>query len=95
MRRLYAKTAKDVTKSRNRVNEHRKQENENGLTKQGIGNEVTDRPRVCSLFHFPVPLFPFLVLVTSISANGSTLNYVYLMIYLLTTPDEFSPNISV
>ena len=44
MRRLYAKTAKDVTKSRNRVNEQRKQENENGLTKQGIGNEVTDAP---------------------------------------------------
>ena len=85
-RRLCAKTAEDVTKSRNRVNEHRKQENENGLTKQGIGNEVTDRPRV--------PGF-VLVLVTSISANGSTLNYAYLMIYLLTAPDEVSPNISV
>ena len=77
------------------VNEHGKQENQNGLpvTKQGIGNDVTDRPRVpgfvpCFIFQFPI-------LVTSISANGSTLNYVYLMIYLLTVPDEFSPNISV
>ena len=64
MRRLYAKTAKDVTKSRNRVNEQRKQENENGLTKQGIGNEVTDRPRVpgfvpCFIFSFPDFRFPF------------------------------------
>ena len=62
MRRLYAKTAKDVTKSRNRVNEHRKQENENGLTKQGIGNEVTDRPRVPGFvpcFIFPFPYFRF------------------------------------
>lgn len=64
MRRLYAKTAKDVTKSRNRVNEHRQQENENGLTKQGIGNEVTDRPRVpgfvpCFIFPFPDFRFPF------------------------------------
>ena len=64
MRRLYAKTAKDVTKSRNRVNEQRKQENENGLTKQGIGNEVTDRPRVpgfvpCFILPFPDFRFSF------------------------------------
>ena len=64
MRRLYAKTAKDATKSRNRVNEQRKQENENGLTKQGIGNEVTDRPRVpgfvpCFILPFPDFRFSF------------------------------------
>lgn len=49
---------------------------------------------VSFIFPFPDTLgtpFPVPVLVTSIRANGSTLNYLYLVIYLLNAPDEFSP----
>ena len=69
MRRLYAYAAKDVTKTgnRERLTSTGNRKMKNGLTKQGIGNEVTDRPRVpgfVASFIFPLPdtlgtRFPF------------------------------------
>ena len=101
MRRPYAFTAKDASKTgnRKRLTSTGNRKMKNGLTKHGIGNEVSDRPRVPGfvpsfIFPFPDTLgtpFPVPVLVTSIPANGSTLNYLYLVIYLLSAPDEFSP----
>ena len=71
MCRLYAYTAKDVTKTGNRegLTSTGNRKMKNGLTKQGIGNEVTDRPRVPGFvpnFIFPFPdtlgtRFPFSV----------------------------------
>ena len=59
MRRLYAYTAKDVTKTENRerLTSTGNRKMKNGLTKQGIGNEVTDRPRVPGFV--PSFIFPF------------------------------------
>ena len=101
MRRLYAYTAKDVTKTgnRERLTSTGDGKMKNGLTNQSIRNEVSDWPRVPGFvpsFIFPFPdtlgtRFLFPVLVTSIAPNGSTLNYLYLIIYLLNAPDEFSP----
>ena len=69
MRRLYAYTAKDVTKTgnRERLTSTGNRKMKNGLTQQGIGNEVTDRPRAPDFvpsFIFPFPdklgtRFPF------------------------------------